>query len=80
MSAPSAPIRGVASGGDRGCQLVLPLGDLLDHGVDGRVGVLQRQQQAGEAPQRARGGDGLGERLLTEPGVRSPSAIPGFPF
>jgi hypothetical protein len=29
--------------------------------------MLERQQLACEAPERARRGDGLGERLLTEP-------------
>ena len=51
---------------DRARQLLLPFGDPLDHGVDRGVGMLQRQQLACETPERARGGDGLGERLLTE--------------
>ena len=42
--------------------------NLREHGVDGRMLVLEREQQTGQAPQRAGGGDGLRQRLLTESG------------
>ena len=38
------------------------------HGVDRRMLVFQREQQPGQPPQRPGGGDGLRQRLLTEPG------------
>jgi hypothetical protein len=60
-------------------QLVLPVGELREHRVDGRMRMLQGEQDPGESAQSTRGGDGLRERLFPEPGsvaVRHP----GFPF
>jgi hypothetical protein len=41
--------------------------------------MFERQQLTREAPQCARGGDGLSERLLAEPSA-VPVGHPGFPF
>jgi hypothetical protein len=41
--------------------------------------MFQRQQLTREAPQCARGSDGLSERLLAEPNVVR-VGHPGFPF
>ena len=56
------PGRGVRR--ESGRQLALPLGELREHCVYGRMLVLQREELPGQAPQRARGGDRLCQWLL----------------
>ena len=50
--------------GGRG-QILFPRGHLLEHGVDGGMVMLERQEKTGQAPHRPCGGNGLGQRSLT---------------